>query len=164
MPDLDAMMEKYAAFEREAGRAITNFCAPDCSSCMTPCCEAEVCRESLDSPFLTAIIDKYPPETPYDHENGWITERGCALEVGRPPACYDYLCDGIIASIASPRMRNAIKLLASLVSFIGEDALGSTHLAEIFNAEDLKKIDTVAFESKLAHAQDLLSNLKMLLD
>jgi len=94
--DLSRIVHSYAWFERKVQAVVKEFCAPYCTFCRGVCCSPDYCRESLESPFLCLVRETYPPRTGYSEADGWLTESGCALTVGRAPVCYEFLCDRIL--------------------------------------------------------------------
>ncbi len=154
MVELDRIIEKYINFEKNMRMMMDTLCARHCAHCNKVCCRQDFCWETIESPFLTLLREKYPPPTTYSTEAGWLTETGCALCIGRAPVCYEYLCPTILASRETKFDRYMIKVLAALTTHIGKNALGSRHLVEILIREDLQRIKLSRFEKRLNEAQD----------
>lgn len=136
---------------------------PWCSNCKGDCCKAECCRESLDSAFLSLLLSKYPPRIPFSISEGWLTETGCALMIGRPPVCYEFLCDRILDARPKLIYRYAMVVLSKLVSHVGQRAVGRSHLVEILDPTDLSAINPDSFGRRLAEARDAFQVVRSIL-
>lgn len=157
MADLDILLREYARFEENLRRAMIGMCAGYCRACPHVCCREELCRETIESPFLRLLHQKFPPPATYSSQNGWLTRTGCALSIGRAPVCYHYLCSNILISQLTPLDGYLLEVMAALVNHIGKNALGRRHLVEIMNPEDLYRVKFTRFEKKLAEAQAALN-------
>lgn len=91
---LNRIIEKHIQIERY----LQDFCrmhiASYCRRCESVCCREDICRESMESPFLREIIGK--KAVSYDCRKGWLDPKsGCRIRQGRPFVCYEYFCSGI---------------------------------------------------------------------
>ena len=136
---------------------MTAMCAAHCCACPRVCCREELCRETRESPFLHLLSRNFPPSTGYSSQNGWLTQNGCALSIGRAPVCYHFLCSEILVSRPTPLDGYMLEVLAALVNHIGKNALGRRHLVEIMNPDDLGRVKLSRFKKKLAQAQTALN-------
>ena len=147
MSQLGQFDRHYAAFEDDVrclGKALwSRFC----STCNRVCCRPDFCRETLDSAFLRRVRKISRPAISYSQVSGWLTPTGCALRCGRPPVCYQYLCDPILQSQPSGLHRYVIEVLAQLIGHVGKNALGSCHLVEIMDSRRLERINLAQPES-----------------
>ena len=161
--ELKHILKKYAAFETEVMTFTTEFLSPWCSDCRGDCCKAECCRESLESSFLSLLIYKNPPNAPFSEIEGWLTKTGCALAVGRPPVCYEFLCDRVLDARPTPLYRYAMVVLSKLVSHVGRRAAGRSHLIEIMDLSDLSTINPDSFGCRLSEAQKAFNVVRTIL-
>jgi hypothetical protein len=153
MSELDDIIEKYLNFEKDVRVIMDSVCARHCSRCEKPCCNQDYCRETIESPFLSHILEKYPSSTTYDTESGWLTDTGCGLFIGRPPVCYEFLCQDILASQKSEFDRYVVKILSALMTHTGKNAAGGRHIVELLHEDDLHRMRLLRFEKKLQEAQ-----------
>jgi hypothetical protein len=153
MTDLDILLRDYAAFEEKVRSAMTGKCAAHCRVCTRICCREELCRETIESPFLCLLRQKFPPRAAYSSQKGWLTPTGCALSSGRPPVCYHFLCSDILASQPAPIACYLLEVLAALINHIGKNALGGRHLVEIMNPDDLYRVKLSRFKKRLAETR-----------
>ena len=54
-------MNQYAAFESQVREFTAEICQPWCANCKKVCCKSEFCQESLDSPFLSLLRNRFLP-------------------------------------------------------------------------------------------------------
>ena len=149
MADLDILLREYAQFEEALRTTMTGMCAVHCCACTRVCCREELCRETIESPFLHLLRRKSPPPVAYSSQNGWLTQTGCALGIGRAPVCYHFLCSDILVSQPTPIDAYLLEVLAALINHIGKNALGGRHLVEIMNPDDLLRVKLSRFEKRL---------------
>jgi hypothetical protein len=154
--ELHRILEEYAAFETAVRRQIAALCAPHCSVCDRVCCRPEFCRENIDSPFLNLLSARIQRNAAYSAGHGWLTSSGCALSTGRPPVCYQFNCDKIIAALPANLHRYLARVLSDLVPHIGKRALGGRHLVEIMDSAQLKKVKHGRFGKRLGEARNAL--------
>jgi hypothetical protein len=99
------------------------------------------------------VHKKHPQKAFYSAQNGWLSEAGCRLSVGRPPVCYEFLCTNILDAQQNRIQHYATIVLAKLISHIGKRALGSRHLIEIMDPAELKKVKYTRFEKRMSEAR-----------
>jgi hypothetical protein len=153
MSELDRIIDKYINFEKNVRVMTDTICGPHCAHCDKVCCKPDFCRETIESPFLSHLLEKYPPPTTYSTESGWLTDTGCGLFIGRPPVCYEFLCENILASQQSEFDCYIMKILSALMTHIGKNAAGRRHLVELLHKDDLHRMRPLRFEKKLQEAQ-----------
>ena len=158
-----SILKEYAAFECEVMEFTSEFLRPWCSNCKGDCCNTECCRESLESSFLSLLISKCPPNASFSDHEGWLTKSGCALAVGRPPVCYEFLCDRVLAARPTPIYGYAMAVLSKLVSHVGRRAAGRSHLVEIMDPLDLSTINPDSFSRRLIEARKAFKVVRTLL-
>ena len=124
MDRLTNLLDSYVVLEKEIQKLIAPLSSHYCSACSGKCCREEICRESVESAFLAALVKRQNIE--YDAQNGWLGNSGCRLEYGRPPVCYDYFCDEMLKS----RLTKSSEIQAIVNDFvsIGNKAYGNIHL------------------------------------
>ena len=154
MQELEQILKEYAAFESEVRFFSSELWFQWCSNCREICCKAIYCRETYESPFLFLLIKKHSHQVFYDTQQDWLSEAGCKLSVGRPPVCYEFLCGNILDAQQTGMHRYAMIVLAKLISHIGKRALGSRHLIEVMDPDDLKKIRYSRFQKRLSEARN----------
>jgi hypothetical protein len=163
MQNLKHILEKYAAFETEVTEFTSELLKPWCHNCKGECCKADCCRETLDSSFLSLLLTQFPPRVKFSAHNGWLTKSGCALAMGRPPVCYEFLCDRVLDALATPINRYAMVVLSKLVSYVGQRATGRSHLVEIMDPSDLSTINFDSFGRRLIEAQKAFKVVRSIL-
>lgn len=88
-----------------------------------------------------------------DDRLGWLDLHGCSLEYGRPPVCYSYYCDELLARLPDEESRFVARTLGQLLHHVGHDALGGWHLVEIMNDSDLGRLDLSRMHRRLEEAK-----------
>jgi hypothetical protein len=136
------LIDEYISLEKEIQKLITPLSHQFCYKCSGKCCREEICRESIQSAFLSILIEKQNAR--YDHQHGWLSPSGCRLGYGRPLVCYDFFCKNILNS----RLFKVIGIQIIIHDFlsIGNKAYGNTHLVCIDNLDRLssKKIEKMS--------------------
>jgi hypothetical protein len=153
MPDLDNIIQQYLNLEKKVQAAMKAICGPHCRGCTKVCCREELCRETIEAPFLCLLREESLPSAPYSSGKGWLTNTGCALSTGRAPVCYHFLCTDILAAQGARLDRYMLEVLAALINHIGKNALGSRHLVEILDIDDLHRIKLPRFLKNLDEAR-----------
>ncbi len=161
MDEFEHILKDYAAFEAEVGAFSSNLWFQWCSNCREVCCKAAYCRETLESPFLFLLSKNHCLEISCRTQKFWLNESGCQLSVGRPPVCYEFLCGTILDAQQTGMHRYAMMVLAKLISHIGKRALGSSHLIEIMDPDDLKKVRYSRFQKRLSEARSAFDVLQL---
>lgn len=164
MKSLSRTIEKYAAFEAEVRAYSTKIYLDHCSSCKGVCCKPEYCEESFSSPFLSRLRQHFVPGAVYNSGCGWLTPTGCALPVGRPPVCYQFLCDTILNLRSAADFRYAVSILSNLVNHVGKKARGRKHIVELEDSSELKRINFPRFEKQLNEAEIAFKLVRLFLD
>jgi len=154
MDELEHILREYGAFESEVRVFSSKLWLQWCSNCREVCCKALYCRETFESPFLFSLLNKYSHQLYNNTQKAWLSEAGCKLSVGRPPVCYEFLCNTILGAQQTGMHRYAMIVLSKLISHIGKRALGSRHLIEVMDPADLKKIKYSRFKKRLSEARN----------
>ena len=163
MDRLEHILREYAAFESEVRVFSSELWFQSCSNCREVCCKAAYCQETIESPFLFLLLNKYSHQLYNNTQKAWLSEAGCKLSVGRPPVCYEFLCANILNAQQTGMQRYAMIVLSKLVSHIGKRALGSRHLIEVMDPADLKKIKYSRFQKRLSEARNAFDVVQLFL-
>ena len=164
MKTLSKIIEKYAAFETQVRIYCDRICRNYCSACKGVCCKPEYCAETLTSPFLRRIRQRFASDAVYSEARGWLTPTGCALPVGRPPVCYQFFCRTIQDAQPTAQSRFAIAILSNLVAHAGKKACGQKHIVELQDASQLKRVNLSRFEKQLNEAENAFMPVRAYLD
>ena len=156
--------EEYAALENSVRELMTCHAGPLCSSCSRICCRLDICEETFESAFLGLVRALFPPPAPPSPSRGWLTPGGCALAVGRPPVCYEFLCDDIMSAQDNDDARYALRALGMLLTYLGRNALGDRHLVAMVEHETLLSIKPARFEKRLKIAREVLDVIEACLN
>ena len=164
MKTLSKIIEKYAAFETQVRIYCDRICRNHCATCKGVCCKPEYCAETLTSPFLRKLRQRFASDAVYSEARGWLTPTGCALPVGRPPVCYQFFCRTIQDAQPTAQSRFAIAILSNLVAHAGKNACGQKHIVELQDASQLKRVNLSRFEKQLNEAENAFMLVRAYLD
>lgn len=160
---ISSIIKNYTAFEREVIEFTSELLTPWCHNCKGECCQADCCRETLDSSFLSLLLTQNLPREKFSAQNGWLTKTGCALSVGRPPVCYEFLCAQVLDAGPTLIYRYAMDVLSKLVSHVGQRAVGRSHLVEVLDPSDLSAINPDSFGRRLTEARKAFEAVRSIL-
>jgi hypothetical protein len=105
-----------------------------CGECTDTCCKVDICRESVDSCFLSFIMDNKKGE--FHEISGWLNNKmGCTLPYGRPFICYEYFC----SKFENDTTITKIKHYTCLFKKIYCRTHKQQHILLIENLESIKK-------------------------
>lgn len=150
----DAILKPYIELERALQQLMTQLFNETCGMCTACCCRPDICEEAAESAFLSMLLEEQELMADrMDDRYGWLDLHGCSLEYGRPPVCYGYFCDELLAGLPDEDARYAARTLGRLIHHIGKDALGTRHLVEIRDATDLERVDSVQILQRMEEAQ-----------
>ncbi len=154
---------RYAFLEKEIQKLIYQASGHFCSKCSSQCCKEEICRESIESSFLSILIKKQ--RIRYDAQNGWISPSGCRLHYGRPLVCYEFFCKDILKNYLF-QTADIRKIINDFIA-IGNKAHRNTHLICIDNLGIISsmKIEKINYKiglvmKKIAHIRFHINDLK----
>lgn len=150
---LKHLIEEYTELEREVQVLVSAQCREVCGLCTSCCCRADLCEEALESPFLRAVHGRDELDS---DGYGFLTETGCALEIGRPPICYEFFCNELLAAQPDDLHRDVLKILGRLPAYAGENAHGDAHLVEVMQEEELKHLAFQRLEKQFQNAREAL--------
>lgn len=151
---IETIMPPYIELESRISQLMKRLFSDICGLCTACCCRVDICEEATQSAFLSQLLTQQGlEEKDLDDRFGWLDQNGCSLEYGRPPICYAYFCDQLLARLPDEETRYATRVLGRLIDYVGENALNEWHLVEIMDAADLMKVDTDALSLRLEQAQ-----------
>ncbi len=154
MNPIEDLLEPYAELEAGIRQLMVRMCGDICGMCTVCCCRADICEEAIESAFLHKLLKRQGlTADQMDDRIGWLDLQGCSLEYGRPPVCYAYFCDELLARFDNDDTRHAARTLGRLIHHVGQDALDGWHLVEIKRDDDLTKIDADLILNRLKDAQ-----------
>jgi hypothetical protein len=128
---LENMFDRYVILEKEIQRYIDPLSRHYCRECAGKCCREEICRESIESAFLSVLVERQRIQ--YDHRDGWFSDAGCRLDYGRPVVCYAFFCEEVMKSHVYKTY--PIQTMVNEFVSIGNKVHGNTHLECISNLE-----------------------------
>ena len=152
---IKAILE-YQDLEQKVRRLTLKACKPFCSVCSNCCCKKDFCFESLESFWLrmTWNLQGYTVSQ-YDDTKGWLLSDGCLLITGRPPVCYEYLCNRILSEMREGATLDNIKAVSALPSFAGKNALGNKHLVTLSSEQILTRMNFIKLRRQIAKSLNL---------
>lgn len=154
--NLSRLMAEYTGLERRVRRATREICAPFCRACSKVCCRPDICRDVAESPFLAEVWAMSRPRARFTVSRGFLGRAGCRLEAGRPPVCYSFNCRAILEGQQSPDQEYALKAISELMVFVGRRALGSRHLVELIDGDQLARVKPQRVLARVRLAGELL--------
>lgn len=154
MNSFNEILEPYAELESDIRQLMTRLFSSTCGICTACCCRADICEEATESAFLLKLLRRQglDPES-MDERFGWLDLHGCSLEYGRPPICYSFFCDELLARLPDDDSRYAARILGNLIHHVGCKALGGWHLVEVMEESDLEKINIAGISQRLEEAR-----------
>ena len=150
------LFDRYAPLEKEIQKLIYEASTHFCGKCSSSCCKEEICKESIESSFLSILVEKQ--RIRYDTQNGWISPSGCRLDYGRPLVCYEFFCEDILKSylFKAANIQEIIKDFAS----VGNKAYGNTHLLCIDNLDIISSTKIEKMIYKISLVMNKMANFR----
>ena len=144
---------EYRQLEMQVSCCLSPFCHPFCNGC-GECCKADICVEAVESAWLRIVRKQGGDETSrFNRSTGWLTSKGCSLQAGRPPLCYEFCCERITDHFRKEANLDPILAISKLPSTAGQNALGKRHLVALEEDEILHKLDFNRIRRKIAVAR-----------
>ncbi|WP_372846744.1 hypothetical protein [Pontiella sp.] len=154
METINDILNPYSELETDIRGLMTQLFSETCGLCTACCCRADICEEARDSAFLAKLLERQGLKAAdMDERYGWLDLHGCSLEYGRPPICYEFFCDELLARLSDEEARLAARVLGKLMDHVGQRALGGWHLVEVMEDSDLAKVDLGGLEQRLEEAR-----------
>ena len=142
MDSINDLFLPYSELETAVRDLMAQLFSDTCGMCTACCCRADICEEAIQSAFLSRLLKLQGLSIEnMDDRIGWLDLSGCTLEYGKPPICYSYFCDQLLARLPDEETRFATRVLGNLMHHIGQQALGDWHLVEIQQPDDLEKVN-----------------------
>lgn len=165
MASIDQILTPYSELETDIQRLMKALFSETCGICTACCCRADICEEAVESAFLNKLLQRQQL-TPKDMDErfGWLDLHGCSLDYGRPPICYAFFCDELLARLPDEETRYAVKILGNLIHHVGHRALGSRHLVEIMEEADLEEIDRSRLLGRLEEARNAFAVIEQFVE
>ena len=151
-----ALLINYSLIEQSIQKLIAPIIRPVCVECAGSCCREEICRESIQSPFLKILVQTQG--IAYDDRNGWLADTGCRLRYGRPQVCYTYFCNDMLQK--QPEQLQKVNAVISAFSASGDRALGGNHLISIEKLDELSCHNISNIMNKMANVFGLISQFQ----
>ncbi|WP_136078344.1 hypothetical protein [Pontiella desulfatans] len=154
---LKAYVEQYVELETGLQELVLMQCASLCAQCTSVCCDAVICREAIESPFLKQV---HQQADLFDEQEGFLTPTGCRLKKGRPSVCYEYFCDNQFFYQSDDRHAGILQILGSLLFHATRNAQGETPLLEIMQEEELDRLDFQRLEEQMKESLQALETIR----
>jgi hypothetical protein len=165
MKTIEDLLQPYSELEASVRQLMSNLFSKTCGMCTACCCRTDICEEATESAFLAKLLAMQGIRaSDMDEGIGWLDLHGCTLEYGRPPVCYAYYCDELIARLPDEDARQAAIILGKLMYHVGCNALGEWHLVEVMDQKDLDKVDFAGLSRRLEEAQAAFEVIKQYVD
>lgn len=143
--NLKKLFDSYAGLEKQIQQLVHPLSLYYCTACAGRCCREEICKESIESTFLSVLVEKQAVR--YNRKKGWLRAEGCGLAYGRPLVCYQFFCEEVNNSTLykTSRLQTIIQDFVSL----GNRAYGNIHLLCIADLDILsaKKIEKLCYNA-----------------
>jgi len=163
--DISKLINRYGRLEQQVRIQMEQRCRASCSRCKRVCCRIHFCAETRESAFLDRVVRRFSPTAEFDPHRGWLSPAGCTLVAGRPPVCYEFLCNDIPDAVSMDLdRRHAMLALSMLITHAGRRAIGGRHLVEATRDADLSRINTRRFMARLDEAEAALADVVAVLD
>lgn len=146
---LETFIERYAELENRVRELVEEKCRPLCLTCTCFCCDAIICSEAVESPFLKRV---HQQSDRYSEKNGFTSKTGCTLHQGRPPVCYEYFCDNHFYYQPDEQHEKVLKILGALPTHALRNADGDVPLTEIMDEQQLDQVDFAKLGMHLAES------------
>ena len=91
----------------------------------------------------------------YDDSKGWLLSEGCRLISGRPPVCYEYLCNKMLMKMPEGVQLDNLKAISALPAFAGKNALGNKHLVTLTSEQILTRMKFIKLRRQIAKSLNL---------
>ncbi len=165
MKSMDVFIDAYIELESLVRQLQTSLFSETCGLCTACCCRVDICEEATQSVFLSLLLKRQErTEKDLDERFGWLDQHGCTLEHGRPPVCYDYFCDELLARLPDDETRDVIRVLGRLMEYVGENAINGRHLVDIMNPDDLQHANFDALQDRLEVARQVIEVIERFIE
>ena len=150
-----SVAREYLHLESKVRLSLSEACVSFCRECLDLCCRKEICYESISSDWLKLIWSLCGHEMhEYDKTKGWLSSHGCNLYAGRPPVCYEFLCNKIAKNIPNGYF-SYLRTISKIPSLVGQNALGNRHLVTLSPEEIKFRLDFNRLRKRIAMCIEL---------
>jgi len=154
--DLMLAANEYLFLESKVNSLVSQACSCFCTECKDRCCRKEYCSESVSSYWLRIIWTLRGNDiSNYDEEKGWTSPYGCHLTAGRPPVCYDFLCNRILEENPMGTYVASLIKICKLPGWMGKNALGTRHLVTLSSKEVFSILNFNRLRNRIAKCIEL---------
>ena len=154
--DLLKAIRDYQSLEQKVSQLVVSVCRPFCSTCSNCCCKTDFCSEAFDSYWLEMTWKLWGyNRSQYDDSIGWLLSDGCRLAAGRPPVCYEYLCNKIIDGIPNDTLYH-LKEVSMQLSSAGKKALGNRHLITLTSEQIMTRMNIRKLRRQITNSLHLV--------
>jgi len=144
---------EYRQFEIEVSGCLSRFCNAFCNGC-GDCCKPDICVEAVESAWLRIVREQEGSKiSQFSRTTGWLSSKGCRLQAGRPPLCYEFFCERISDHFRKEAILDSILAISKLPSTAGQSALGKRHLVTLDDDEIHNKLDFNRLRKKIGLAR-----------
>ncbi|MBI9019762.1 MAG: hypothetical protein JEZ10_00700 [Verrucomicrobia bacterium] len=154
---LKNLIEQYTRLELDVQELVNAQCNELCVQCGICCCTAIICEEAIESPFLKLV---HQQSNLFNDRYGFLTEKGCLLDAGRPPVCYEFFCADQLFHQPDELHGKLLRILGALPNHAGKQALGDIHLVDIRNENDFERLNFQGLEKQLQESFQCLEILR----
>lgn len=138
--------KNYIKLENLIQGLINHISGEQCKNCLSICCKEEICRETINSCFLSLVIKKNQ-SIEYDYMNGWVSNEGCRLKNGRPLVCYEFFCDKLL--IHANHQMEFIRYIINEFVLLGKNSHGNIHLICIDDVSIISRTKLLKINKKI---------------
>ena len=153
---LSNFLDEYISLEKTIQKLIEPISRHYCGKCSGDCCREDICRESIQSAFLSVLINKQNAR--YNRQHGWLSPWGCRLDYGRPLVCYDYFCRDILNSVLL-KTAGVQEIIRDFLA-VGNKAYGNTHLVCVDNLSRLSSRKIEKMSAKISATMNKAANIR----
>ncbi len=154
--DLMLAANEYLFLESKVNSLISQACGCFCSECIDRCCKKDICSESISSCWLRIVWSLSGHEiSQYGEAKGWLSSYGCHLTAGRPPVCYDFLCNRILEENPMGAYVSSLIKICNLPGWMGKNALGTRHLVTLSSKEVFYLVNFNRLRNRIAKGLEL---------
>jgi len=149
-------IKQYTQLEHGVQELMLQKCSALCQQCTCYCCDAIICSEAIESPFLKLV---HKETNRYNKQHGFTSSTGCTLKQGRPPVCYEYFCDDHFYHQPDDLHAECLKILGALLNHAIQNAQPDTPLTEIMQEKALDQLD---FQQMITQLQESFQALEII--
>ena len=154
---LKSFIEQYTKLEHGVQELLRGQCTSLCMQCTICCCHTHICEEAIESAFLKLV---HQQTNQFSDSYGFLSEKGCILQQGRPPVCYEFFCDDQIYFQSDELHGEILRILGALPNHATQKALGDQPIVEIMKEEALDDLNFQGLEKQLQESFQALEIIR----